>query len=483
MKTIDNYSKDNYQATINTTAKKQRALLLSVLLVCCMFSGIANHLQAQNTEIVVNYGESDRYLFYDKIPCETNLGKNYYTGSFWKYRYDDSKQKVYGIAVALAHDRYTPYQGPYHSLIPYGQWHFNLYQHNSDSTLYLVDSKIVVFDTNTPYTPDNSSLLVYTTPTGDTFQINVLEVFFDTPHDLSGEDFYLMHGAPNNFDYRYQYASYYFFYPTILVNGSWDPWENGDSCFVDGCRRLGMFEYSDSIVTLSPEDSLPSIVHGYEFNRVSEVPAIWPIMVPDTRMVPDDTVPPCPVMYPFNIVYQGHDTVVLDWIHLGDGDFQASLDHPGGLNFEAGTLIDFTDSLSTLVLTGLAEGDHTICFRRHCYHECDYHGEMDYYSSWCNCLFFYSDGPEEGGGETGIVVAESSGVRLQPNPAHKEVSIVADEALIAIELCDMAGRTVLQASPTETNAHTLKLEDIPGGTYMVRVQTARGTTVRKLVVQ
>ena len=174
---------------------------------------------------------------------------------------------------------------------------------------------------------------------------------------------------------------------------------------------------------------------------------------------------------------------MLDWIHLGDGDFQASLDHPGGSNFEAGTLIDFTDSLSTLVLTGLAEGDHTICFRRHCYHECDYHGEMDYYSNWCNCLFFYSEGPEEGGGETGIRLTEGGGVRLQPNPAHKKVSIVADEPLIAIELCDMAGRTVLQAQPTETNAHTLNLKDIPRGTYMVRVQTARGTTVRKLVVQ
>ncbi|MCR4829184.1 MAG: T9SS type A sorting domain-containing protein [Bacteroidales bacterium] len=465
------------KATQYSSAKIHRALLLSVLLVSCIFVGIANGLQAQNTQIVVNYGESNRYLFYDKIPCETTLGCFPY-GVFWKYRYDNYKLKVYGVAVALSANRFSPYN----PLIPYGQWNFDLYQHTTDSTIHLVDRKIVVFDTNTPYTPDNSSLLVYTTPTGDTFQFNVLEVFFDTPHDFSGEDFYVRYGVNTNY-VDFQYFGSYFFYPTILVNGSWDPWENGDSCFVDGCRRIGMWEYSDSIVTLSPEDSIPSIVHGYEFNRVSEVPAIWPIMVPDTRMVPDDTVPPCPVMYPFNIVYQGHDTVVLDWIHLGDGDFQASLDHPGGLNFEAGTLIDFTDSLSTLVLTGLAKGDHTICFRRHCYHECDYHGEMDYYSNWCNCLFFYSDGPEEGGGETGIVVAENSGVRLQPNPAHKEVSIVADEPLIAIELCDMAGRTVLQASPTETNAHTLKLEDIPRGTYMVRVQTARGTTVRKLVVQ
>ncbi|MCR4829154.1 MAG: T9SS type A sorting domain-containing protein, partial [Bacteroidales bacterium] len=131
-----------------------------------------------------------------------------------------------------------------------------------------------------------------------------------------------------------------------------------------------------------------------------------------------------------------------------------------------------------LVLTGLEQGDHTLCFRRHCQHECDYHGQMDYYSNWGNCLFFYVEGAE-----AGIAQADGASVRLQPNPAHKEVSIVADEALIAIELCDMAGRTVLQASPTETNAHTLNLKDIPGGTYMVRVQTARGTTVRKLVVQ
>ena len=217
-----------------------------------------------------------------------------------------------------------------------------------------------------------------------------------------------------------------------------------------------------------------------EPERTAESPMIFPIMVPrDSSLIPyiPDTVPPCASTYPFTISYKAHDTVILDWTHNGDGDFQATMDHSGA-DFLSGTLIDFSDSLDRLVLTGLEQGDHTLCFRRHCQHECDYHGLMDYYSNWGNCLFFYVEGAE-----AGIAQADGAGVRLQPNPAHSEVRIEAEVPIMSVELCDLAGRTLLHKSAANAeSALTLSLEGLPKGTYMVRVGTAHGTAVRKLVV-
>lgn len=83
----------------------------------------------------------------------------------------------------------------------------------------------------------------------------------------------------------------------------------------------------------------------------------------------------------------------------------------------------------------------------------------------------------------GISEIDNSKLRITifPNPATNVVTISVNEPSV-LTLLDLSGRTVIPLTPVSSILR-LATSDLPEGVYFVRVTTANGTVVRKLVLQ
>ena len=92
------------------------------------------------------------------------------------------------------------------------------------------------------------------------------------------------------------------------------------------------------------------------------------------------------------------------------------------------------------------------------------------------------------GEPVGVQEAVSAGVpfRLMPNPASGEVRFETDGEAFeggVLAVRDAAGREVLRRVLARgTRTCTLKVSDLPSGTYFVTLTTAKGTGTQKLII-
>lgn len=82
----------------------------------------------------------------------------------------------------------------------------------------------------------------------------------------------------------------------------------------------------------------------------------------------------------------------------------------------------------------------------------------------------------------GIATAENAEFRVYPNPASSNVNISSDENISKVEVYNANGATVMTRNANSTNV-TLNVEELGDGIYAVRVYTANGTGVRRMVVK
>ena len=87
--------------------------------------------------------------------------------------------------------------------------------------------------------------------------------------------------------------------------------------------------------------------------------------------------------------------------------------------------------------------------------------------------------------EEGVESAEGMSVQvLYPNPCHDNVTLTRiPEGAIMVAVRDMMGREVLRKElAPQTRTCTLKVSDLPAGTYFVTLTTAEGTSTQRLVI-
>jgi hypothetical protein len=78
-------------------------------------------------------------------------------------------------------------------------------------------------------------------------------------------------------------------------------------------------------------------------------------------------------------------------------------------------------------------------------------------------------------------LAEST-MNVFPNPASEQLNITCGEEMRSIALFNTAGQRVRQMEPCGSEAQ-IPLSGLPRGLYLLRVQTANGSAVRKVVVE
>ena len=79
-------------------------------------------------------------------------------------------------------------------------------------------------------------------------------------------------------------------------------------------------------------------------------------------------------------------------------------------------------------------------------------------------------------------VAQETSLNVFPNPASEQLNITCGEEMRSIALFNTAGQRVRQMEPCGSEAQ-IPLSGLPRGLYLLRVQTANGSAVRKVVVE
>lgn len=74
-----------------------------------------------------------------------------------------------------------------------------------------------------------------------------------------------------------------------------------------------------------------------------------------------------------------------------------------------------------------------------------------------------------------IEEVSENGIAIYPNPAHDIINFITEEAMISVEIIDISGKTVAQTTNT-----SIDISHLPKGFYLVRINTERGDSVKKV---
>lgn len=73
-------------------------------------------------------------------------------------------------------------------------------------------------------------------------------------------------------------------------------------------------------------------------------------------------------------------------------------------------------------------------------------------------------------------------LQIAPNPAQNQLALHCEAAMGKASLVDLTGRTVFQKELSGPTEISLELPEIPSGIYLLRVDTEKGTALRKVAI-
>ena len=79
-------------------------------------------------------------------------------------------------------------------------------------------------------------------------------------------------------------------------------------------------------------------------------------------------------------------------------------------------------------------------------------------------------------------VAQETSLNVFPNPARERINVECETEMRRVTLCNALGQQVLRVNPNAPQAE-LQVAGLPRGLYLLKVETAGGSTVRKVVVE
>ena len=187
-------------------------------------------------------------------------------------------------------------------------------------------------------------------------------------------------------------------------------------------------------------------------------------------------------------VSQGKGWAWVDWKPFNDEGttydvrvWQYSVAAPGDTAVLWDTLFTTTDTAQ--LFEGLAlGGNYTVRLRKSCRYATPGY-DTTVYSPWSEPLHFQIDTYDW----EGVDELPQQDFGLLPNPAHGTVTLALRQRTAQgghVEVADALGRTLLrQPLPPDTDALTLDIARLPAGTYLVKLLTPQGLTVRRLMVR
>ena len=172
------------------------------------------------------------------------------------------------------------------------------------------------------------------------------------------------------------------------------------------------------------------------------------------------------------------DTVVYNMILIGNGDTIRSnnIYHQMTFDWMPGDTIGLLDDSCFFRLYKLKKGTYKV------YASVIYTSRDGYF---CDSIVELSSKTVTFYVDTKAPVRETlaeSTMNVFPNPASEQLNITCGEEMRSIALFNTAGQRVRQMEPCGSEAQ-IPLSGLPRGLYLLRVQTANGSAVRKVVVE
>jgi Secretion system C-terminal sorting domain len=83
---------------------------------------------------------------------------------------------------------------------------------------------------------------------------------------------------------------------------------------------------------------------------------------------------------------------------------------------------------------------------------------------------------------TGRATPADEGLEIYPNPASEQVVVRSAEAMTAIRLRDMQGRTVIEQISPAPNYEIISIDQLPAGSYLLEIYARERILRRKLII-
>lgn len=216
--------------------------------------------------------------------------------------------------------------------------------------------------------------------------------------------------------------------------------------------------------------------HSYDTSRTEAIGGFFPIIAP-----PDTDSFECPSVENFRL--SGHNREgmpTFDWdTQVGQSQFQVAYGPADG-DPDSYTVLTAT---SRPYLLSAQDLDPTVVYaarcRGGCLHSCSLHDNTLFWSEWSDTVQFCTSAldivPVEGG----------LAFTLSPNPARESVTVTVGEGIAlpcTVGLRDEAGHELLRQR-MEGRETTLSTKGLPAGLYLVTLDTQKGSSTQKLVVE
>ena len=88
-------------------------------------------------------------------------------------------------------------------------------------------------------------------------------------------------------------------------------------------------------------------------------------------------------------------------------------------------------------------------------------------------------------GISGNSIAEQTEIKatIYPNPAKESVSILAEDGIHNVTVCNLMGQQIMSQNLNGKNKFTLNTSDLVSGIYVVKISTGKGMVAKRLVIQ
>ena len=192
----------------------------------------------------------------------------------------------------------------------------------------------------------------------------------------------------------------------------------------------------------------------------------------------DYELPQCPQVEWFNVTGHAGDTTIIRWqsADVDHREWQLSYG-PVGIDPDNGTIVDL-DRCAWRYIDSLHTGDSMSAWVRTV---CRDEGFLRY-SEWSHPVRWCSEHSELWTERPNSNIRLDGLVRLTPNPTSDQVTVTSAYRLTGVEVYAMDGR-LLYKTDAQGLTCTFSVREWPQGSYVVLVQTAAGTSTKKLLVQ
>ena len=357
-----------------------------------------------------------------------------------KYNYTDSILKIIGIAAYACSDNYPLDPcGPQYADTTYDNWHESLILYKP------TDTGLVPLASNTYNVRDTTRMIklyhnnVYDVDSVSVGYYPIYEVYFDEPVTVT-DSFYV---AATN--YNGVVDSLTMTYPGLpALYAYYSPWRNMTLC------------YSQDYMWKADWTNFE-----WERNHDDRLFIIFPII--------DTTQPRCWRPVGLNVQMQDSVGVYLAWdTATNNRTWEVAY---GRADNDPEAYPTFTTATPACTLTSLDPGvEYAARVRALCF-------DNTLYSSWTDTIRFTRIGDP-----LSAATPDAGRLRLMPNPAHKEITILSDTPVRHFAIYDMQGHTVLSAQ-ADSREVPVDISSLAKGNYVLRATTPLGTLTSKLTVE